>query len=628
MQNVINEGNAFEFVKFIPVYVNDFAITDDTVLNINYNVNITGDKNNYNKNLTVHGDINTNELNANVINAKEINNIYTNDIIVSTAGLNIGETSNTDTTPTFIVNTTGNLKCNDITANDITANSSKIVCEDDTSKMLSTSFMNKNLYINTSGKNIFLSFKPQPNITDEVLEDYDVDNVGSIIPFEMYSNINYYKQSNSLRPYAGMWMNAPSMQIYSDESISLMRDDFANVYASSSSDLLDICQQYDFGGKKYKSLYRSNTTNITTSPKITNTVSAVSGEKSIGIGVSQPLCSITVPLTESSSNDINNYNLYGLQYNSTEKKYEKLTDYEYSAGKISIDISQTYGIFIGVYGKPISTSAGYKWPKMKSTSNLLIKYNVYYFKGENTTENPDAHLIYNTSSKYFPKDFNWVGHSSNGTAWPSSPTPGNGNGYLDRWEKFYFTISKIEIGGADYDDLLNELTKLTNVTKHKNDRLVISVSFAMNIDVLAANDDVVGNSISKLYLRGIRRLPYNRSSLGIITRQTTWDSYTVDNYNSNTDSYITTSYPIERYSYLGCISGQDGTNTTTSPKLGLYHSGIVFTDQSNTLISIALDESTNEYNLISRTPAGHIQIPIKNLISAATANTSLATYGV
>ena len=72
----------FKFLQFKPTFNNDYKIKEDTAFNINYNVNITGDKNNSYKNLYVNGSVISNDVLSNTLEAKEIKNIYTNDDIV------------------------------------------------------------------------------------------------------------------------------------------------------------------------------------------------------------------------------------------------------------------------------------------------------------------------------------------------------------------------------------------------------------------------------------------------------------------------------------------------------------------------------------------------------------------
>lgn len=87
----------FEFIKFVPIYniydgESPIKIDNDTALNINYNVNITGDNTNSRRSLTVHGDINCDNINVYELTAtRQIHNIYTENDIVGTAGLIIGQ---------------------------------------------------------------------------------------------------------------------------------------------------------------------------------------------------------------------------------------------------------------------------------------------------------------------------------------------------------------------------------------------------------------------------------------------------------------------------------------------------------------------------------------------------------
>jgi hypothetical protein len=81
----------FSFIKFVPIYINDYTVNDDTSLNLNYNVNITGDENNPNKSITVHGSINCDNINVHKLSTSgEIKNIYTTDEIIGEAGIKLG----------------------------------------------------------------------------------------------------------------------------------------------------------------------------------------------------------------------------------------------------------------------------------------------------------------------------------------------------------------------------------------------------------------------------------------------------------------------------------------------------------------------------------------------------------
>jgi hypothetical protein len=92
-----DEFPIFEFVKFVPVYDNDFKVHADTSLNLNYNVNITGDEENPYKSITVHGDVNCDNLSVYRLTATgEIKNIYTKDDIIGESGIKLGKVEDND----------------------------------------------------------------------------------------------------------------------------------------------------------------------------------------------------------------------------------------------------------------------------------------------------------------------------------------------------------------------------------------------------------------------------------------------------------------------------------------------------------------------------------------------------
>lgn len=85
------QSNVMQFVKFVPVYRNSYAVDVDTAFNINYNVNITGDGNKSTKSLTVHGGINCDDLSVYKLTATgEIKNIFTQEDITGCAGILLG----------------------------------------------------------------------------------------------------------------------------------------------------------------------------------------------------------------------------------------------------------------------------------------------------------------------------------------------------------------------------------------------------------------------------------------------------------------------------------------------------------------------------------------------------------
>ena len=106
--NVLNINNSFEFIKFVPVYnIDNHKINVDTALNLNYNVNITGDEAEYKRNLNVTGDITCDNI---VIDGKlhvdSIDKVYTENDIETKGNLKLNNCKITSGN----IDTTGNIK--------------------------------------------------------------------------------------------------------------------------------------------------------------------------------------------------------------------------------------------------------------------------------------------------------------------------------------------------------------------------------------------------------------------------------------------------------------------------------------------------------------------------------------
>jgi hypothetical protein len=125
-----DEDGIFEFVKFVPIYNDtEYNINEDTAINFNYNVNISGCKdNNYKKTLTVGGDINCDSAHIdNVISFREAHKIYTKNDIVGDAELKLGKRqSDSDEIDYNLtidkngnVDTNGNISANILSANEL-----------------------------------------------------------------------------------------------------------------------------------------------------------------------------------------------------------------------------------------------------------------------------------------------------------------------------------------------------------------------------------------------------------------------------------------------------------------------------------------------------------------------------
>lgn len=91
-KTVINgwtKNSGFEIIKFTPIYnIDNSKISTDTALNLNYNVNITGDEVDYSRDLNVTGNIHCNDINIHGdIYIDKINKVYTENDIITTKDL-------------------------------------------------------------------------------------------------------------------------------------------------------------------------------------------------------------------------------------------------------------------------------------------------------------------------------------------------------------------------------------------------------------------------------------------------------------------------------------------------------------------------------------------------------------
>lgn len=115
---IVND-ELFKVIKFVPIYMDEaFHVNDDTAINFNYNVNITGCDHNGSdskRNLTVHGDINCDNINVYKLTATgEIDNVYTKNTIIGDSGIKLckdGDKHKFEVLVNGDIVTEGNLDC-------------------------------------------------------------------------------------------------------------------------------------------------------------------------------------------------------------------------------------------------------------------------------------------------------------------------------------------------------------------------------------------------------------------------------------------------------------------------------------------------------------------------------------
>ena len=125
-ENMTDDREApLSFLKFIPVFNNDFKYNDETTLNVNYNINVTGDVDSNNKrNININGDLNCDNLTTNNIKVGEyaeigeIKDIYTKNSAIIDGSIKIGKRNNMYNAT---IDNSGNALLKDLMVNNITA---------------------------------------------------------------------------------------------------------------------------------------------------------------------------------------------------------------------------------------------------------------------------------------------------------------------------------------------------------------------------------------------------------------------------------------------------------------------------------------------------------------------------
>ena len=112
------DPDIFTFIKYVPNYNNELYINKDTALNLNYNINVTGDKANTKKNVIVNGNISGDNIHIHDTAAIGlIKNVYTENEIIGNDGIKLGKIN--DNTYNFSVNKQGITNARELNANKI-----------------------------------------------------------------------------------------------------------------------------------------------------------------------------------------------------------------------------------------------------------------------------------------------------------------------------------------------------------------------------------------------------------------------------------------------------------------------------------------------------------------------------
>ena len=186
----------FDFVKLIPVYNNAFATDDNSTLNLNYNVNITGISNSTVasdvRTLNVHGNIGCDTLSVDgTIDAREIKNIYTSANIIGDTGIKLGKIDGEHNEYNFTVDTDGVVGATDI--NCVSLNTYDINV---TEKIATKDIIGNTLKITGESESEFLNVNGDDNRID--LTDTQYMTIKRPVDYDNISDDELYVLKNDL----------------------------------------------------------------------------------------------------------------------------------------------------------------------------------------------------------------------------------------------------------------------------------------------------------------------------------------------------------------------------------------------------------------------------------------------
>ena len=469
--------SVFDFVKFVPVYENDFSISDDTALNLNYNVNITGDENNPHKNLTVHGSVNCDNLNVYKLTATgEIKNIFTNEDIVGKAGIKLGNTQLEDNSvgAGFVVDSEGRINAKSLKTTEY-IESKDILTEYVDTDILKTDILriekksDKDVFstitiddssyvdglIGVNGNNINDITLSAPPIIDDIKTDLSKTPViTTSLPSHFNENRNIVVSSEP----------QGSENIYikntTTNSISKSLDEYGPMIKGgtgvSEKDLIETTSCESAKNFNINRIYTSHLSK----PSVTNKISEKCNVKQTNS--TEEYFSVKDTFTNVDTVKIDLPDPYSLTYNDVNRGYivkQTIDIYPYQKLDNINDISFTFDndfiCHIAISGEQTHGC----WPYLHA--NSYMKLQIYYQIGEDETKVYPTNVYSTHSIDNIGYGNEWVGHNVNGIAYPGSDW-----GWYWRYMSFIFKPEKMSIKSntQDFKDIRNALEKENSVT--------------------------------------------------------------------------------------------------------------------------------------------------------------------
>lgn len=611
----------FKFLQFKPAFNNDYKIKEDTAFNINYNVNITGDKNNPNKNLYVNGSVISDDVLSNTLEAKEIKNIYTNDDIVIGGDnskliikpKNIDNTNNESDDKDKIIYTTlnnTNILTNNLNTNNILSKSLKIndVNNDNDKEFISTIEYNngtsKDLNISLQGENsINIDFNLNPNINLES----STDNISNLTPNPLHISINKNDQStNDLvlkTNFNKIDITNNTTNFKNGFDLSNDHDSFIDYVKSfklsSASDILPNSAlttktiSYRVVGDSI--VNASNTTdNDKDELKYRHYYSE--GTPYLGItGLASVLSEYNIPIISEDDSSHENYNiLSGLKYENNTLEKDKINVNNLN-NKFKLKINKIFTFIAGVN----SLRSSHIWPYLNNGNVIIkLKYTLINDNKEIVLFDADEFV----TSKLFDIIGNdWVGKDIWGNSISSTFA-------RDRLHQFHFKIDTLTTSKYELilDRIVEKLTGIQDFDQLQKYKLNVKVISYITVNWRhAAGDKIYGAFLTlPIVVKKFNDSSFNFTGGNNIMNSSNFNSVVWENYNTVSASIADNStenlgwsmkFNTDLEYYLTPIKAESKV-TSHEPTLNLCNAGLYISNnykKNQEIVGLGFDSNGN-----------------------------------
>lgn len=542
--NGYEDENIFSFYKFTPIFNNSFKVDNDNALNINYNINITGEEN-ATRNITINGGVNCENLKAYELAVSgEIKDIYTNDDIVGNKGIKLAHVTDENDSGldyNFVVDNDGKLLANggiqstslncsnnqeNIPNNTVATNN--IITDDiDTNEIKVNDYNNERKIFIGNVSNSKTTYKLGVEIKDactidltrKTINSKNSDDLSSIstitsdIPIIQSNNSGVIVSNTSKNSGNLFFVGAPTK--YKTEGIpgfggTIITTTYDPGEGVTGEENID---KNSFDAAKNFNIHRlsvsSDVRALLHVNKNAEGKSLTVEDASEKIFSYEPDSNDDIQYTNDPNSNIDNIKNNAMQYfvfrndNKDKQTFNKNKP-------IEISFNKNFICQIGIKGE---CTYG-KWPILYNTSNMKLR--IYYRFDGGTIDYYDTknfEIGYSTGNTNNDNGYEWMGYDEYGKSLSDN--------YKNRWRyySYVFRPDKIVINPGEFDDNNNIFNKIVSAyNAGQNIELYLYPIFTLRAKGQKDKDVVSG-------LRVTRILPTLKSvqiSSGILSKQSAY----------------------------------------------------------------------------------------------------------